>query len=111
MIPTDHETAMADLSKCEFDARTEHRRQLLTGGDTAPTRAAIAEFGKLLKAEITRDRSEAEVKAETKRSIREHGRRRMAANLAGVVRAEIAKRLAPIAVPASTIPASIKESK
>jgi hypothetical protein len=102
----DFETAIADLRKREFDARTEHRRQLLIGGDTSPTRAAIAEFGKLLKAEIARDRSEAEVKAETKRSIHEHGHRRMAANIAGAARAEIAKRLLPIA-----IPASIKESK
>jgi hypothetical protein len=102
----DFETTVTDLSKREFEARTEHRRQLLIGGDTAPTRAAITEFGKLLMAEIARDRSEAEVKAETKRSIREHGRRRMAARFASDIQAEIAKRMAPIA-----LPAPIKESK
>jgi hypothetical protein len=96
----DRDETIAELRRSEFDSRTELRRKLLTGEPTGPTRAAIVEFSKQLQAEVARVRLDMEARAEAKRAIRETGRRQMAARLASEAQAEIAKRMAPIVLPA-----------
>jgi hypothetical protein len=105
-MTADHEPTVAEIEQSEFDARAELRRKLLDGTDTEPTRAAIAEFSKRLKAEVARVSLDAEAKAESKRLKRETRRRQIAAKFASTARAEIARCMAPIA-----IPAPIKELK
>jgi hypothetical protein len=96
MNATDHETKITELRQLEFDARAELRSKLLEGSPTGPTRKQIAEFARSLKAEVARF----SLDAETARDIRQNRLRDMAVQLSDDARAEIAKRLAPLALPA-----------
>lgn len=92
----DRETKIAELRQREFDARAEVRRNLIEGNPTGPSRAQLKQFERSLAAEVARF----SLDAETKRNIRQTGLRDMAIRLSKDTRAEIAKRVAPLAIPA-----------
>ena len=98
MSAIDHETKLADLRQGEFEAQAELWRKLLDGSPTGPTRKQLAEFARNLQAEVARFKLD----TDTKRDIRQTGLREMAVRLSNDTHAEIAKRMAPLAIPAQS---------
>jgi hypothetical protein len=103
MNAIEHEAKMAEIRQGQFDAQTELRRKLLSGDSTEIDRANIVKFGRRLKAEVARFH----IDAETERDLRRAGLRDMTVQLSADTRAEIDRRLAPLALPAP--PAPIEE--
>jgi hypothetical protein len=95
----ENEPKIDNLRQSEFEARTELRRQLLTGDPTGPTRAKIAEFSRSLQAEVARVKLGEEEKTAAKRRILTKGRHQMMTQFASRTHTEIADRMAPIAIP------------